>query len=339
MFNGQGPAIRSRVARLIRRPVVVLLPPDPAPGEAEVFFVRGHPRSGTNWVGKLLNLHPQIACIGEFHFEVFQDAMARFTGAKHHQGSLPEVGRAAREGLRQLIRSSVLTAASDMPGKQRRQLRWVGDRTPRELRPVYAGAPFFRIVRDGRDVLVSMTFHTMAVDGPEMKPFREQMAPDVEAFKADPQYFRRNPERLLAHEGWVRRMAWTWANYQRMDAAGRKRIETDDPPGRILDLRYERLHEDVEGERRRMYEFLGVDPAAAAPVASDELATPGHEIERPDNICRKGVVGDWSNYFTDDARRWFTEEAGETLIELGYEQNHDWRQPAATGRESCPPNK
>ena len=33
----------------------------------EYFFVRGHPRSGTNWIGALLNLHPQINCWGEFH--------------------------------------------------------------------------------------------------------------------------------------------------------------------------------------------------------------------------------------------------------------------------------
>ena len=78
-----------------------------------------------------------------------------------------------------------------MPGKQRQQLRWVGDRTPRELRPVYAGAPFIRVLRDGRDVLVSMTFHTMTVGGPEMKPFREQMAADIGAFRADRQHFHR----------------------------------------------------------------------------------------------------------------------------------------------------
>ena len=43
--------------------------------EHSFFFVRGHPRSGTNWVGALLNLHPQVNCFGEFHFEDIRNAI------------------------------------------------------------------------------------------------------------------------------------------------------------------------------------------------------------------------------------------------------------------------
>jgi hypothetical protein len=39
---------------------------------------------------------------------------------------------------------------------------------------------------------------------------------------------------------------------------------------------------------------------------------------------RKGVVGDWRNYFTDNLKAEFKERYGEILIAAGYEANNDW---------------
>ena len=39
---------------------------------------------------------------------------------------------------------------------------------------------------------------------------------------------------------------------------------------------------------------------------------------------RKGIVGDWKNYMTDQARVWIREEAGEELIRQGYADSLDW---------------
>lgn len=39
---------------------------------------------------------------------------------------------------------------------------------------------------------------------------------------------------------------------------------------------------------------------------------------------RKGAIGDWKNHFSDAHRAAFKREAGEQLIELGYEQAADW---------------
>ena len=33
------------------------------------FVVRGFMKSGTNWLCRLLNLHPDISCAGEFHWQ------------------------------------------------------------------------------------------------------------------------------------------------------------------------------------------------------------------------------------------------------------------------------
>jgi len=42
------------------------------------------------------------------------------------------------------------------------------------------------------------------------------------------------------------------------------------------------------------------------------------------SFMRKGIVGDWKNHFSKEARKLFDELAGEQLIMLGYEAGHDW---------------
>jgi lipopolysaccharide transport system ATP-binding protein len=39
---------------------------------------------------------------------------------------------------------------------------------------------------------------------------------------------------------------------------------------------------------------------------------------------RKGIVGDWRNYFTDEVKDKFKERFGNILIETGYERDCDW---------------
>lgn len=39
---------------------------------------------------------------------------------------------------------------------------------------------------------------------------------------------------------------------------------------------------------------------------------------------RKGQIGDWQNHFKDEHKQAFKEVAGETLINLGYENGYDW---------------
>lgn len=42
------------------------------------------------------------------------------------------------------------------------------------------------------------------------------------------------------------------------------------------------------------------------------------------NFIRKGIAGDWKNHFNEESRRIFSKYAGEQLVRLGYEKNHDW---------------
>ena len=74
--------------------------------------------------------------------------------------------------------------------------------------------------------------------------------------------------------------------------------------------------------RSELFKFLDVDPTRCAKI--EGALKPGFEKERPTEFLRKGVVGDWVNYFTDDTKKWFKDEAGEELITQGYAANDAW---------------
>jgi hypothetical protein len=127
---------------------------------------------------------------------------------------------------------------------------------------------------------------------------------------------------LLGVEAWVRYHARRWAEQTGDDAAAIETARRSGTP--VLTVRYEDLHANTEGWRRRMYEFLGVSPGEAAPLSVKTRTAPGFPTEDRTSFYRKGQVGDWKNFATTEFRRWFKEEAGEVLLAHGYERSRDW---------------
>ncbi len=52
---------------------------------------------------------------------------------------------------------------------------------------------------------------------------------------------------------------------------------------------------------------------------------PGEESRS--SFARKGIVGDWKNCFSPEARRVFNDFAGKQLIKIGYEEDESWASP------------
>lgn len=303
-----------------RQPVEV----EPTSPPRQFFFVRGHPRSGTNWVGALLNLHPQINCFGEFHFEDIRNAVDNLQSHVWQITSRDPVKQALNEGFEKLVRTAMLALEERKPAAQ-----WIGDRTPRGLRIFLEGSPYFLIIRDGRDVLVSWTYHVLrmkphVVDA--IVPAEHRAAFDVKykRFQADPTHFRRNPQDLLTDEGWVRLISGRWANWLKADKKGMEPIDSGEIDARVMMIRYEELHADTEGGRKAMYRFLGLDPNEAAPLGRESKTMPGFDEEDPTSFWRHGRIGDWRRYSNDQFTKWFKESAGEALVEFGYEKSNNW---------------
>jgi Sulfotransferase domain len=325
--NGQlGGMLRAVVRKL--RPMVKpeAKAPEPVRVERSFFFVRGHPRSGTNWIGALLNLHPQVNCFGEFHFEDIRNIIDVQQAQPWHITGREPLKTVMDRCFEDMIKRAMLTLESRKP-----TAKWIGDRTPRGLRVFLEHTPHFLIIRDGRDCLVSWTFHVLrmrphvldVVVPADIRPGFNKL---YERFQADRDHFVKHPDELLSDEGWVRMVSSRWANWMRADQDSIKRIEAQDKGARaqLLVIRYEDLHGDVEGGRRRMYEFLGLDPAEAAPISGQTRTAAGFEKEDPLSFWRHGQVGDWKKYANESFKKWFKDSAGEVLAELKYEKDSNW---------------
>jgi len=279
-----------------------------------LFFVVGHPRSGTNWACSLLNRHPDVCCVGEFHFHEMLRAIEKFSSQPWQAGSAPHVRRAMLGGFHDMVRKSVRVAAE----ARKPSARVVGDRTPRHLEVMVPGSAHIVCVRDGRDVLVSWTFHLLTHGGAWLS--RGESAAAMSALKrqfdADRSLFERHPERLLSDETWVRLNAGEWNSRVLSDLAVTKQMDAESTLGRVAWVAYERLHLDAQGECRRLFEFLGVDPNQAAAIGQEAETRPGYTENDPRSFFRSGRVGDWCRYFDERVEKWFWEVAGEAMRAL-----------------------
>jgi hypothetical protein len=96
-------------------------------------------------------------------------------------------------------------------------------------------------------------------------------------------------------------------------------------PDKIAIVRYEDLLVSVERSLSSAVEALSGRSAdmASLRVASNRFEfrrqtgrSPG--VEERSDFLRKGISGDWRNYFTEDAELVFTQAAGAALRRLGY---------------------
>lgn len=275
----------------------------------QLLAVRGYMRSGTNWVGNILNQHPDITCLGEFHWHRMLKSFGGLplvgTGGSHHH--------LAKIHVQEAIRRSVEDAC--VAASPRRRLRWVGDRTPSTIDlALYPDAHYITIVRDLRDVLVSRAYHLYSRPHIATHFFENDpsMQRRLEAFQQNAKFFTENPDELLASPAFVTQTATRWADHVISDA----QVLDEHPEAKVIRLRYETLHKDTHAERERIFRFLGLDPERAEELGAKTSA--GFRYEQPTAILRKGVVGDWKNYFTDTALELVRSEAGDAMAMLGY---------------------
>ena len=276
------------------------------------FCIRGFMKSGTNWLGSLINSHELISVTGEYHWQRISEPFNRMLN-RHNLFKEKKCSQFVRDEFAEFVKRVMRHNADPTAAL-------VGDRTPTTLEPVIIkNAPCISIVRDGRDVLVSRAFHLF--NNPTItKLFQRspEMQQDLKRFQDNPWYFQKNPEMLLRHKRLVKRSVKRWREHLESDRAT---IE-EQRDLKVKIVRYEDLHANTEGVRKSLFEFLEVSPKRAAKLHG--VLKPGFEEERPAAFLRKDKVGDWKNYFTDETKQLFKEFAGEELIRQGYESSLDW---------------
>jgi hypothetical protein len=349
-------SLRSRVGRKTRRQLAVkdaeiaALRRQLAGGErvktgatTPVFFVVGQQKSGTTWLMRMLDSHPEILCKGEGRFfgAGWRQESVKKTDAKRPPSSLYNAVLDA-EYLRLWIERSVWSRDDDPDEHVDNIVRMavdyfllgelsktgkkiVGDKSPlltpetiKEISSIYPEAKVIHIIRDGRDAAVSAVHHSWN--------FGKKKSPRVQAKREAYRSSGETRESMFAGNS-LRRMAAEW------DARVGRTIQ-DGPAllgSNYAEVRYEDLLQRPEEEMARLLGFLGAATDGevvkrCVDAASFEKLSKGRERgeEDPSSFFRKGVAGDWKNAFTEEDRRIFKREAGELLIKLTYETGDDW---------------
>lgn len=281
------------------------------------FGLRGCMRSGTNWLDSLLSRHPEIECYGEFHLQRLVEPWKEGFSfiEKRHFNLLPTTDFLSHPY------EPAFKVAMARQIRNREATRLIGDRTPHSIEPLtIRDAKYISVVRDGRDVLVSMAFHFLNVNDDELRNAHgwtvEERFPRLAshriAFDADRDYFKTHPDRLLEDEEFILHGANLWSEVVISDHQSQASLGVD----QVRIVRYEDIHRNPIGITRELFLFLGTDPDLAPPLEGP--LTPGFN-ESPGSFYRHGRVGDWQTYFTDDQSARFRGVAAETLALYGYE--------------------
>ena len=272
------------------------------------FFVTGSPKSGTTWLTRLLDGHPEISCRGEACIHAFTRPLERITneyndflvqrqGMFSESNNFPPVTTGELYSIMRYFVDMRLAAIADT---KKRRLRFVGEKDPTHaehfkiMNRLYPEAKFINIIRDGRDVMISAYHNNLKND-----------TPGVQAAGIDGFMFEAASE-------------WGMSVKEALEAA---------PVlgNRYIEVRYETLLEDTQGELKRLLGMLGADSSpevvrACVESASFEKLSNGRARGEEDSksFYRKGVAGDWKNYLSPEQVQRFDQLAGGMLRRLGY---------------------
>lgn len=285
-----------------------------------IFFVCGCPKSGTTWVQLMLDRHPEVSCAGESQlvtllhkFSRLIDDHNRFQRQRNRDifgeiprlSPFPEIDREDETWLFEALIARLFDKSVHKP-----DVRAIGDKTPNVAEQITwfqhraPSAKFIHVIRDGRDVAVSGWHHLR----------RTSTGSQTSAL-----------DRRVAFRDYALMAAQIWR-----DTIARCRVAAAAMPGRYHEVRYEDLQERPAAALEAMLRFLGVSTdveLCAACIAESSFATvTGGRAAGQENtgaFLRKGVAGDWHNWFDAELNAAFVSVAGTLLTGLGYQTGAD----------------
>src|SRR5205809_3366212 len=244
-------------------------------------FITGCPKSGTTWLVRALDGHPQIVANGEgrlawrlfpyieLALNAFNKDHHAFAGTKHAQIHETEALLVFRSFSDNLLLRYLMTS-----GKPHENVRVVADKTPQHvmsvktLRAIYPTCRFINIVRDPRDAATSAMFH-LGKNDPDNQKF-------VESF-----------------------ITQSWRTHVEAAVSAEQQFGADV----FLNIRYEDMHRDEANVLGRCLDFIGVESTdemvqACSNAGSFEKLSGGRKRGQkdPNSFYRSGTTGDWKNH-------------------------------------------
>ncbi len=300
-------------------------------------FVISAPRSGSTWLARALNQHPEILCTesrlyGRF-FEIWKNSQGtaapritvdEFARCFARHSFFQELGFGSAKQMANCLQWELTGFLADFLRQRSGKSTIVDKVTPylgtadRVLHAISQQwqAKLVHLIRDGRDVAVSGVFDWVAREAPTSPRYRLFVKRDS-AVRL-PRFF---DDELLVR----------WASYWTEPLLAFQRHA----PPYTLEVRYESMLRDQATELDCIFRHLQVASGMALARSSAAASTfekttgrlPGQS--QPLSKDRKGISGDWRNYFTrTDAVR-FQQLTGNWLQQLQYEADTQWV-------ESCP---
>lgn len=274
--------------------VADLFGPDAWSG-AGLFFVQGLWRSGTSWVGRLLGSHASLyVCQHELQSFMRQFHVTQFGQPLGESSFLAERHALTRK-------AGFLTLLARLHAAEKPGARLVGERSPGGDVPLlletFPAARMIVVLRDGRDVCVSMARHA------------RRHSPSASPILAAP------PEGGMA-DALVEQVAQLYAQYAAdYFAAGSAH------PERVRIVRYEDLRGSPRRELAALLGFLGApdDPAfVEATVRDHDLGRTSAGGGRDRLFLGEGRVGVWKDVLSGEQASRFAAVAGSALARGGY---------------------
>lgn len=179
----------------------------------------------------------------------------------------------------------------------------------------------FCVIRDGRDVTISAYYHWLF----ENEWNNPSFVRDNRRYLgfSDFDNIRENLPRFIEFffvEHHKASLHFNWATF--IDSWDRRDvpiIKYEDLLASPLETVANSIHQVTQQEINEERLSVAIEKFSFRNVAK---RTQGDE--RKSSFVRKGVAGDWVNHFSRDAKKIFSEVAGEQLILCGYEPSFDW---------------
>jgi hypothetical protein len=300
---------RPKINRLFTRVKLEYLRPQLEDGR-RLFFVTGRGKSGTTWMAKLLTAHPNLFCDPKenlgfhygFRFNYLADCPELLYG---------KIEANMKRKTRELIKNGLVTTLLKKCDKP--SVAKLGDKTPdQDVGRILDAFPHTQVVimlRDFRDVCVSLAFHAARLSGTWRGYFE-------------------TPEKRFLDNHFLSSVLTYYAGLGDVDDYME---QAQQRPEQVTLVKYEDLKASPSPTLAETFHFLGVTTEGAIVQNSLERNTfqrtakgrkPGES--NVDSFYRKGIVGDWKNHFSSSNKEVFKAISNHALVKFSYEQNDKW---------------